>query len=84
MKNIIKALGFIGSAAIIFAVGYFIKLYIDLTQLILALGIASFLIFAAFIYIYNWMINKDGESKDRDHAIDMTRDYVRDVEGKIK
>lgn len=84
MKNIIKALGIFGAIGIIFATGYFVKLYVDFTQLILSLGIAGLLILAAFVYIYNWMKIKDEQSEDRDHAIDMTRDYVRDVEGKLK
>ncbi len=84
MKNIIKALGLFGGGTIIFSTGYFIKLYVDFTQLIFSLGIAGFLILAAFLYVYNWMVSKDEASNDRDHAIDLTRDYVREVEGRIK
>ncbi len=84
MKNIIKALGFFGGGTIIFATGYFLNLYTNFTQLIFSLGIAGLLILAAFLYVYNWMVNKDDEGKGRDHAIDMTRDYVREVEGKLK
>ncbi len=84
MKNIIKALGLFGGITIFFASSYFIILYRDLTQLIISLEIAGYLILAAFLYVYNWMVNKDESSSDRDHAIDMTRDYVREVEGKIR
>lgn len=84
MKNIIKALGIMGTGVIIFATGYFVELYVDFTQLIISLGIAGFLILAAFLYIYNWMKNKDEESSDRDKAIDMTRDYMREIEKELK
>ncbi|KKK46633.1 hypothetical protein LCGC14_3163280 [marine sediment metagenome] len=65
MKNIIKALALFGSLAIGFATAYFIKLYVHFTQIILSLGIAGFLILAAFLYIYNWMMNKDDELYNR-------------------
>ena len=84
MKNIIKALGIFGTLAIIFATGYFIKLYVDFTQLILSLGIAGVLILAAFLYIYNWMKNKDEELYESNKAIDLTRNYMRELEKKLK
>ena len=84
MKNIMKTLGLFGAAGIIFATGYFIKLYIDLTQLIFSLGIAGLLILAAFLYVYNWMVNKDELYDEFGHSLDMNRDYIREVEGKIK
>ncbi len=80
MRNIIKILGSFGALTILFAIGYFLLLYTNLTQLIISLGIAGLLILAAFLYIYNWIQNKDVESDERDHAIDMTRDYIREVE----
>ncbi len=80
MKNIIKVLGIFGTLAIVYASGYFIKLYINFTQLILSLGIAGILILVAFLYIYNWMLIKSGGDSDRDQAIDLTRGYVKDLE----
>ncbi len=83
MKTIIKALGMSGAGTIVFATAYFIQLYINLTQLIVSLGIAGLLILASFLYIYNWMMNKDKELEDMDKTIDLTRDYmVEHVEGK--
>ena len=95
MKNIIKALGGFGVTAIIFATGYFILLYKDLTQLIIALGIVGLVILAALVYIYNWMKNKDESDKENkekhkkdfgglEQSINLVRDYVREVEKKIK
>jgi len=91
MKNIIKALGSFGTLAIVYATAYFIKLYVNLTQLILSLGIAGLLILVAFLYIYNWIKNSDEsyvlEKEKRDQeiqelgkSIDLTRDYVKDLE----
>ena len=82
MKNIIKALGWLGTFAIFFAVGYFIQLYTTFTQLILSLGIAGLLILLALIYIYNWMKDKDEELKELNEAIDRVNMYIREVEGK--
>lgn len=80
MKNIIKAIGLLGSLSIIFAIGYFIKLYIDFTQLIVSLGIAGLLILISFLYIYNWMKEKEEELKELNEAIDRVNMYVKDVE----
>ena len=80
MINIIKAIGLLGAIAIIYASGYFIKLYVNFTQLILSLGIAGLLILAAFLYIYNWMKDTDEELEEVNKAIDLTRDYVKDLE----
>lgn len=84
MKRIIKALGGFGLISILFATGYFILLYKDFTQLIVSLGIVGIIILAALIYIYQWMKTKDEEFKEMNKAIDLTRDYVRDVEEKMK
>lgn len=84
MKNIIKALGIFGAIGIVYATGYFIKLYTDFTQLVLSLGIAGLLIVVAFVYIYNWMKVKDEELKGMNKAIDLTRDYMRELEKKLK
>ncbi len=80
MKTIIRALRSIGIIAIVFSTGYFVVLYTDFTQLILSLGIAGFLILAALIYIYNWMQKKDEELEEMNKSIDLTRDYMRDLE----
>ena len=80
MKTIIKTLRSIGIIAIIFSTGYFVVLYEHFTQLILSLGIAGLLILAALIYIYNWMQKKDEELEEMNKAIDLTRDYVKDLE----
>ena len=80
MKNIIKALGWLGTFAIFFAIGYFIQLYTTFTQLILSLGIAGLLILAAFLYIYNWMKDKDEENIELNEAIDKVNMYVKDLE----
>ncbi len=84
MKTIIRALGMFGAIAIIYATGYFIKLYTDFTQLLFSLGVAGLLILAALVYIYNWMKTKDENLKGMNKAIDLTRDYIREVEKKIK
>ncbi len=84
MKNIIKALGYFGGFAILFATAYFIQIYTTFTQLIISLGITGFLILAAFLYIYNWMKNKDEELGEMNESIDRTRDYIREVEEKLK
>ncbi len=84
MKNIIKALGIFGAMAIIYSTGYFIKLYTDFTQLLLSLGIAGILILLALVYIYNWMKVKDEELKEMNKSVDLTRDYIREVEKKLK
>ncbi len=84
MKTITKALLVIGSLTILFAVGYFIKLYTDFTQLIVSLGIAGLLILAVLVYIYNWMKDKEEELEELDKAIDLTRDYMRELEKKLK
>ncbi len=95
MKNIIKALAGLGTISIVYAMGYFIRLYDNFTQLIFSLGIAGLLILLAFIYIYNWITNNDKfgeeekakikqELKEMNKAIDFTRDWVRELEEKIK
>jgi|TARA_Y100000296_G_scaffold45780_1_gene52471 hypothetical protein len=84
MRNIIKAIIGFGIIAIIFSTKYFILLYDNFTQLIISLGVAGLLVFTALIYIYNWMKDKDKEFEEMNKAIDMTRDYVREVEKKIK
>ncbi len=95
MKNIIKALGGLGTIAIVYSTGYFIKLYGDFTQLVFSLGIAGLLILWGLVYIYNWITNHDEsneeekaeikqELKEMNKAIDFTRDWVRDLEEKIK
>ena len=84
MKNIIKALGYFGGFTITFATAYFIQIYTTFTQLIISLGIAGILILAVLLYIYNWMKNKDEELEEINESIDRTRDYIREVEGKIK
>lgn len=84
MKNIIKALGILGGVAIMFATSYFSKIYVDLTQLIVSLGIVGIMILAGFLYIYNWIQNKDEEGNDRDEAMDRLNMYIREVEEKIK
>ncbi len=95
MRNIIKSLGYTGALMVMFATAYFIELYSDFTQLILTLGIAGLIVLSAFLYIYNWIQKHEKESKDYeithderldgiDTAIDLTRDWVRDLEGKKK
>lgn len=84
MKRIILALYLVGKIAIIFATGYFIQLYTTFTQLILSLGIAGFGILAGFLYIYNWIQNKDEEGKDRDEAMDHMNMYMREIDEKIE
>lgn len=84
MKNIIKASGGIGAIAIVYATAYFIKLYVNFTQLILSLGIAGLLILAGFLYIYNWMKEREEDLKKLNKSIDLTRDYMREMEGKLK
>ncbi len=84
MKNIIKALGGFGAASIIFATSYFLILYQDFTQLILALGIAGIIILAALIYVYNWMKNTDDNMDENKEVTDRLNMYIREVEKKIK
>ncbi len=84
MKNIIKALGGFGAAAIVFATSYFYLLYEEFSQLIIALGIVGIIILGALVYVYNWMVKKDESDKGMGKSIDMTRDYIREVEKKKK
>ncbi len=84
MRNIIKAIGTFGSLAIIFAIGYFIQLYTNFTQLLVSMGIAGGLILAAFVYIYNWMNEKEEELEEINRAIDMTRDFTRELDERMK
>ena len=84
MKTIIKALGVFGSIAIVFATGYFFLLYEDIQRLIITLWIAGFIILAYIIYTYDWMKMKDEADKETEKSVDMLRDYVREVEKKIK
>ena len=84
MKTIIKALAISGAIAITFATGYFFLLYEDLQRLIISLGIAGYIILSYIIYTYNWMKMKDEADKETEKSVDMLRDYVREVEKKIK
>lgn len=84
MRNIIKILGNVGAFAILFATGYFFILYDDFQQLILSLGLAGLIILAGFLYVYNWIKDTDEDLKGMNEAIDMTRNYIREVEEKIK
>ena len=84
MRNIIKVLGNIGGFAILFATSYFFILYDDFQQLILSLGIAGGFILAGFLYVYNWIKDTDEELEEMNKAIDLTRDYVREVDGNQK
>ena len=83
MRNITKALGIFGLLAVVSTTSYFIVLYEHLTKLILAYGIAGIIIFCGFLYVYEWMKNKDEDLSELGKSIDMTRDYMRDLEGKI-
>ncbi len=83
MKTIIKALGTISTLTIIITMLYFLGLYGNFTQLILVLTIAGAIINISFLFLYDWMMNKDKELEDMDKTIDLTRDYmVEHVEGK--
>ena len=84
MKNIIKVLGNVGGFAILFATSYFFILYDDFQQLILSLGIAGGFILAGFLYLYNWIKDTEEELNEINKAIDLTRDYIREVEEKKK
>ena len=81
MRTITNTLGFIGFIIISFAVAYFIVIYDShFLQLILALGLGAILIFLSFLYLYEWMKEKDEELEDLEKSIDLTRDYVKDLE----
>lgn len=80
MKTITKALAITGIGTLVFAIGYFIQLYVNFTQLLFSLGISGFIILIAFLFIYEWMQKKDEEIKELNKAIDLTRDYVKDLE----
>ena len=84
MRNLIKVLGNVGVLAIIFATGYFYILYDDFQQLIISLGFAGTIIIAGFLYVYNWIKDTDEELKEINESVDRTRDYIREVEGKLK
>lgn len=84
MKNIILAMFGMGTITILLIFGYLFIIYSSLTQLILLLFIGSMITFWTLVYIYNWMKNKDEDSEERNKAIDLTRDYVREVEGKVE
>ena len=84
MKKRITIIGILGTCLFLFSGGYFIKLYINLTQLIVSMTFGGFLIFLCLLYLYWWMDKKDQELKEMNKAIDMTRDYIREVEKKIK
>ncbi len=80
MKNRIKIIGMMGTAAFLFSGAYFIQLYNNLTQLIVSLSIGGYLVFISLLYLYNWMTDKDRELKEINKAIDMTRDYMREID----
>lgn len=80
MKTITKALAIIGLFSIVITTVHFINLYKDFTQLILVLMIAAFGIGVILIFIYEWMQKKDEEVEELNKAIDLTRDFVRDLE----
>jgi len=84
MKRIIKALGGFGLTAMIFAIGYFILLYDDFTQLIVALGIVGLIILGALVYVYDWMNMKDEKDKETIEVTDRLKMYIREVEKKIE
>ncbi len=78
MKQITKALGIIGAFALVITTAYFLYLYPNLTQLILILGFAGGLSLGFALWVIEWMINREKELRDMNHAIDMTRDYARE------
>ena len=80
MKTITKALAWISSFTIGITTFYFLELYKDFTQLILVLTISGFIILIGFLFIYEWMQKKDEEVKELNKSIDLTRDYMRDLE----
>ncbi len=84
MKNTTKAIGFFGLMTIISVTSYFIMLYESFTQMILTQGIAAMFVFLGFLYIYVWMQDKESELKAMNKAIDLTRDYMREVEERLK
>ncbi len=80
MKTSIQTLRMIGAIAIIFSAGYFMLLYKDFTQLILALGIAGILVLMVLSYIYNWMKEKDEELQKLKDKIEVTGEYAQEFE----
>ncbi len=80
MKTITKALGTISVLTIVITMLYFLELYRDLTQLILVLTISGSIINIGFLFIYEWMQKKDEEIQELNKSIDLTRDFVRDLE----
>lgn len=80
MKTITKALAWISAITITITTFYFLELYKDFTQLILVLTISGFIILVGFLFIYEWMQKKDEEDEELNKAIDLTRDYVKDLE----
>ncbi len=84
MKTITMALAMISSITIGITMAYFFELYKDFTQLILVLTISGFIILTGFLFIYEWMQKKDEELKEMNKSVDLTRDYIREVEKKLK
>ncbi|KKN59038.1 hypothetical protein LCGC14_0545930 [marine sediment metagenome] len=80
MKTITKVLGLISIITIGITMSYFLELYRDFTQLILVLTISGLIINIGFLFIYEWMQKKDEEVEELNKAIDLTRDYVKDLE----
>ncbi len=84
MKKITSALGVVSIIAIGITMTYFLEIYKDFTQLILVLTISGLIILVGFFFIYEWMQKKDEELKEINKSIDLTREWVREVEKKIK
>lgn len=80
MRTITKVLAILGLFSMVITTAYFINLYEFLTQLILVLFISALSIGTIFLFMYEWMQNKNEELEGLDKAIDMTREYVKDLE----
>ncbi len=84
MKTIIKVLTSLVAFTMFFSTLYFIQLYVHLTKLVLAIGLGGFVIFIFLIYIYDWMLEKDKDFLEFNHALDVTREYVKEVEDRLE
>lgn len=80
MKTITRALRISAFTAIISMSAYFFLLYQHLQQLIVTLGISAIIVVIGFSFIYEWMQKKNEEVEELNKAIDLTRDYVKDLE----
>lgn len=88
MKQITKALGIIGTFALVITTAYFLYLYSNLTQLILVLGFAGGLCLAFSLWVIErtWILfeNLDETNEALDKTLDYAREHIEKTEDEIK